>query len=910
VAGELFKLVKNVDNLRLLFLSATPLYNSYKEVVWLVNIMNLNDNRPQIEEKDVFNSDGSFKTSATGEEVGKDLLERKATGYVSFVRGENPYTFPYRIWPEEFSNENTFGDKVQPRFQLNGKPIIQNIDKLSLYLDLVGDYQQLGYDYIIKRLKDEGQENDGKNMPSFENMESLGYTLLQRPLEGLNIVYPDERLTKSEDPKFDSKDLVGKVGLSRVMSYKESASPPSRYDFEYRSEDFGRIFSPNEIGKYSSKIKSITNQIMNSTGVVLIYSQYIDGGLVPIALALEELGFTRAGSVRSLFKQPPTAPIDALTFKPKVDGNFEPAKYAMITGNKALSPDNVIDLKMVTSINNKYGSKVKVILISQAGSEGLDFKFIRQVHVLEPWYNMNRIEQIIGRAVRTCSHKDLPFEERNVEIFLHGSLLMNEEEEAADLYVYRLAELKAIQVGHVSRVLKKISVDCLLNFEQMGFTVDKIDQTVKQTLSNGKSIMYRIGDKPYTATCDYMEKCSYECKPNKEINDSDVNLDTYSEPFIMMNTDKIIQKVNVLMKDRHFYRKKELLMEINRVKSYPLMQINAALNQLVEDKNEYIGDKYGRIGNLVNIDDLYMFQPIELNNEHISVYDRSVPIEFKRSKLGFVLTDKKIDKSKVEPGKTSEETDKGKTIIEEMQKHYDEATREQEALRGTDDWYKYCSVVISQMVEEGVNRETLLGFLVSHIVEELLFADILLILNYLDTHSESDFEKIVKKYLQGNIIKNKGVTGMLLQNTGKIQLVVKKDIWQKAEAEDYEDLKPQIAQIISRLIPVNEKLNKIVGFMVNFKDDYMVFKVKLMTRKRHKGARCDQSAKSDAVYLLNSILGKDKYDDKDKKINQKEICVTQEFMLRLFDKEKKDGKHWFLTPVEAVLTNIEKETFK
>ena len=51
-----------------------------------------------------------------------------------------------------------------------------------------------------------------------------------------------------------------------------------------------------------------------------------------------------------------------------------------------------------------------------AGSEGLDFKFIRQVHVLEPWYNMNRIEQIIGRAVRTCSHKDLPFEERNVEI--------------------------------------------------------------------------------------------------------------------------------------------------------------------------------------------------------------------------------------------------------------------------------------------------------------------------------------------------------------------------------------------------------------------------------------------------------------------------------------------------------------
>jgi len=47
VANELFKLVKYVDNLRLLFLSATPMYNSYKEIIWLLNIMNLNDRRSQ-----------------------------------------------------------------------------------------------------------------------------------------------------------------------------------------------------------------------------------------------------------------------------------------------------------------------------------------------------------------------------------------------------------------------------------------------------------------------------------------------------------------------------------------------------------------------------------------------------------------------------------------------------------------------------------------------------------------------------------------------------------------------------------------------------------------------------------------------------------------------------------------------
>ena len=55
--------------------------------------------------------------------------------------------------------------------------------------------------------------------------------------------------------------------------------------------------------------------------------------------------------------------------------------------------------------------KLKVVLISKAGSEGLDFKCIRQIHILEPWYNTNRIEQIIGRGVRNLSHCLLPFEE-------------------------------------------------------------------------------------------------------------------------------------------------------------------------------------------------------------------------------------------------------------------------------------------------------------------------------------------------------------------------------------------------------------------------------------------------------------------------------------------------------------------
>ena len=92
----LLNICKYANNLRLLLLSATPMYNSYKEIIWLINLMNVNDNRSTISESDIFDKNGNFIESSTDDngnisESGKELLMRKLTGYVSFVRGENPY---------------------------------------------------------------------------------------------------------------------------------------------------------------------------------------------------------------------------------------------------------------------------------------------------------------------------------------------------------------------------------------------------------------------------------------------------------------------------------------------------------------------------------------------------------------------------------------------------------------------------------------------------------------------------------------------------------------------------------------------------------------------------------------------------------------------------------------------------
>jgi hypothetical protein len=688
------------------------MYNSYKEIVWLLNLMNTNDRRGRIETKDIFDKAGNFKRG------GEELLIRKATGYISFVRGENPYTFPFRIYPDKFAKQHTFEEIKYPSYQMNLKKIPHEDKKriLNIYLNTIGNCSDCGkcqycvYRYIIYNLRNKKfsittKTGIVKDMPSFENMESFGYTLLQTPLESLIISYPidglkqaikeitieafSDELSKSfsestvedktdetdENKKqetytiggehsntsssrdstmhIDPHQLTGKQGLERMMNFIDEKSPPKKGDFEYKKstlEKYGKIFSPNLIETYSSKIKSVLNNIVNPEnnkvceGVLLIYSQYIDGGLIPMALALEEMGFTRYGdNVKPLFKNKPTEVVDIRTMKPPTDKkNFMPARYALITGDPRLSPNNDYEVKGLTNDDNTNGNKVKVVLISKAGSEGIDLKFIRQVHILEPWYNMNRIEQIIGRAVRNFSHKDLPFEKRNVEIFMYATILGENLEEAADLYVYRVAEYKAIQIGKVSRILKETAVDCIINHDQTNFTQEimstSLKEPIRQELSNGLILNdFKVGDAPFSPVCDYMSTCDYSCRPNKVIDEKQLNEDTYNENFIMMNSEKIVQRIRMLMKESYFYKKDVLLKAIRTPNEYPFIQIYSALTQLIEDENEFITDKYGRNGRLVNIGEYYLFQPIELKDKNISIFDRSVPIDYKHSLINFEI---------------------------------------------------------------------------------------------------------------------------------------------------------------------------------------------------------------------------------------------------------------------------------
>ena len=79
--------------------------------------------------------------------------------------------------------------------------------------------------------------------------------------------------------------------------------------------------------------------------------------------------------------------------------------------------------------------------------------------------------------------------------------------------------------------------------------------------------------------------------------------------------------------------------------------------------------------------------------------------------------------------------------------------------------------------------------------------------------------------------------------------------------------------------------------------------------KRNSGARCDQAGKNAVMDTLNKIFDdEDRYtkNNTDRKNNAIQLCGEQEFYLRYFDRTRKDGKRWFLSPEEASVNNIEK----
>lgn len=109
--------------------------------------------------------------------------------------------------------------------------------------------------------------------------------------------------------------------------------------------------------------------------------------------------------------------------------------------------------------DNQDGHMIKVLLGSPSIKEGVSLLRVKQVHILEPYWNMSRLEQVIGRAVRFCSHKDVPYAERNVEVYIYIASGTDKEDISVDHHIMKMAFKKKELTDQFENVIKEMAVD-------------------------------------------------------------------------------------------------------------------------------------------------------------------------------------------------------------------------------------------------------------------------------------------------------------------------------------------------------------------------------------------------------------------------------------------------------------------
>jgi len=730
-------LTTNVKHNKILLLTGTPMYNDSQEIIFLLNLLRSNDGISPIKPSEIFDKDGNLLV-IDGEEVGKQNLMMKANGYVSFVRGENPYRFPFKIYPNDYDSPSSIGKFKYPEYQHDGKNITQPITFLDLYISPMSEFQKMGYEYFRqkshKSIKaSEEQHEEQPEEPLDETAFSSGYTKHQNALYSLNICYPGEK---------EGQFLNGITGLSSIVSQGQNDK------FTYIDKE-NNIFDYEKIGNYSAKIKTILDLIIKSDGIILIYSQYKSAGLLPIALALEEIGMNRINSKDNLFANRNNKSINL--------------RYSMITGDKKYSKNNSQEIKVINNNKNSNGDLCKVVLISQAGSEGIDFKNLRQVHILEPWHNLNRIDQIVGRAIRDCSHKDLPLSKRNCQIFMHGSYI-DENEEPIDMFYYRRSEKKAMKIGLVQKVLKSISVDCIINEKQKQFSNLKEKIPIMELATKDVIKKFPVKDKPYSLVCDYQKDCDYKClntiTPGVDIEDKS----TYS--YLHTKNNQLVDKIKKLFLKKHVYRFEEIV-DIFELNENDLEQVYSTLTHLVKNNTEIVFDKYGKKGNIMNVKNLYIFQPLEFGDSYTSLYDKMRPLKHKPSRINVTSKAPKNFENKYalmnKPHTINASADndklqvnKSEQLLISMKSMYETGLviSEKDKTKG---FYENYSRVIEKLNELSpkikITTTQKKQWLIQHLIETIPFKKELSFVNYLLKRQEEDeFASSIKAFYKKHFI--------------------------------------------------------------------------------------------------------------------------------------------------------------
>lgn len=621
---------------KILLLYSFPMLEKPQEIVELVNLMNANDGRGLIEANEVFDPLRSNKFVEAHkenghyvQESGEDLLRRKLNGYVSFLRSETPYTHALRLYPDVFAPDRVFRESTT---------LWQTLGKLA---------SSLSMQPVTKPVEYPTQQIHGE--PFAVDASGGSHRLRHLPLYLTHLGEEQERIyeemLKNTKPGVSMTPLLEALTMTYPKPPMSSAQETATFDslmmetngsYEYRFPA-DRIFAPDRLPKYSGKLAEICRilgTVKASRVLIVSFSN-----MVPLALALEEYGFIRVGGDALLRQQPGT-----------------PQK------------------KMLSSYSLGFSAEADIVLLTDSDATTTKHRNIRQIHFLDPPPHMNRLEQMIATAIYPRSHCGLPFSQRNVEIYMHASVSNASPREQADVFAYRTVYESARAIGRVTRLMKEVAVDCL--FAPRDYSMSQFENNkIKIQLPTQDSVMeFVAGDRPYSAVCDYMEKCAlpqWASAPRRALSQALL----LEQPPI---ESRVTQRIRQLFQEKSIYKRTDLLAAVQRPRMFSLEKVVKELSRLISEKSDVMYDQYGRRGYLVLRGDVYAFQPVEITDTHSGEFERTVPVEVKPVTVGGGGKTLRFASSK-----TFSE------IIEDVQLKVDVATGDADVKIAQDPWYEH-----------------------------------------------------------------------------------------------------------------------------------------------------------------------------------------------------------------------------
>jgi hypothetical protein len=430
----------------------------------------------------------------TGKIKNIDALQRRIIGLSSYFKSAQENLLPkynktlgvdYHVVRIQMSNfQFKIYESARHEERKSEKPKKQNKgDELKEMSSTYRIFSRLFCNFVFPNRpmpKDMGLEE------AVNKEESKGDNRLQDILKEASKIENKEDLSEEREGEIEGDELLDKIGGE---TYKARIEDAIRF-LKDNSNDF---LTPEALQTYSPKFLHMLENIKDPEylGLHLVYSQFRTlEGIGIFTLVLDKNGFTRFKIKKN------NANIWQIDIS---DENKGKPTYALYTGTESpeekeiirnvyngdwnLVPDTISSELEKISKNNNMGEIIKVLMITSSGSEGINLRNTRYVHIMEPYWHPVRLEQVIGRARRICSHKNLPESLQTVEVFVYIMTFSEEQLKSdnsielknkdlsrltprvpltSDQNLYEISEIKANLTSQLTEAIKESAFDCYI----------------------------------------------------------------------------------------------------------------------------------------------------------------------------------------------------------------------------------------------------------------------------------------------------------------------------------------------------------------------------------------------------------------------------------------------------------------